>query len=211
MSPNFLLSLCKVAVDVVEDVGCVRVEISAREGLRWVHWRVARVVELVVGVFVFARSAWPVHAVADCDPDGVRGGAGRCRAEQPLGFMPLVPGYGGVGVDVLESRNKPCVVLLWQVGCGVGVVACLEVQYGPWCCGCAGVTGGTCVGPLLGVLGDCCQVLGHDVVFSYAPLYPVVDDSCLCRFDFIWSQCRVSWGPLHVTRGTGSCFQPVGV
>ena len=47
----------------MEDVGRVWVQLLAPEGLCLVLWRVARVVEWVVGVFVFARSAWLVHAV----------------------------------------------------------------------------------------------------------------------------------------------------
>ena len=86
-----LLSLCEVVVDVVEDVGRVRVQVSAREGLRLVLCRVASLVQWIVGVFVFARFAWFVHAVADGDPSGVGAGPRRCRGEQPLGVRVLGP------------------------------------------------------------------------------------------------------------------------
>ena len=93
----------------MEDVGCVRVQVSALEGLRLVLQRVARVVEWVVGGFVFARSAWLVHGVADCDPDGVGAGPGGCRGKQPLGLVLRVPWYRGAGVGAMEPQGHPCV------------------------------------------------------------------------------------------------------
>ena len=63
----FRLSLCEVGVDVVEDVGCVRVYVVACEGLCSMFRCVAAVVERIVGVLALARSAWFVHAVTDCD------------------------------------------------------------------------------------------------------------------------------------------------
>ena len=39
-------------------------------------------------------------------------------------------------------------------GLWVGVVACYEVQYGPWCGGCIGVRGPTCAWHAPGVVGD---------------------------------------------------------
>ena len=77
----FLLSLCEVGVDVVEDLGRVPVQAPAREDFCQVFERVARVVEWIVGVFVFARFVWFVHAVADCDPGGVEAGLGGCCGE----------------------------------------------------------------------------------------------------------------------------------
>ena len=44
----FWLSLCEVGVDVVEDVGCVRVKVEAFEGLCSAFWCVAGVVERIV-------------------------------------------------------------------------------------------------------------------------------------------------------------------
>ena len=75
----FWLSLCEVGVDVVEDVGRVRVKFAAHEGLCSVFRCVAGVVEWIVGVLVLAHSAWFVHAVTD--GDSRRAGAwpgGRC-------------------------------------------------------------------------------------------------------------------------------------
>ena len=77
----FLLPSCEVGVDVVEDVGRVRVQASAREGLCHVFECVARVVEWIVGVFAFARSAWFVHAVAVFDPSGFGAGPDGCCGE----------------------------------------------------------------------------------------------------------------------------------
>ena len=111
-------------------------------------------VEWIVGVFVFARSAWLEHAFADCDPGGVGAGPGSFRVEQRLGFMYWVPCYCGVGVGAVEPRCQTCIGPRWQVGCLVGVVARYEVQYGPFCCGCVGVTMPTCAGHLLGVLWE---------------------------------------------------------
>ena len=84
----------------MEAVGCVRVQVSALEGLRLVLQRVARVIEWVVGGFLFASSACLVHAVADCSPGGVKAGPGGCRGKQPLGLVLRVPWYGGAGVGV---------------------------------------------------------------------------------------------------------------
>ena len=75
----FWLSLCEVGVDVMEDVGCVRVKVAACERLCSVFRCVAGVVERILGVFVLARSAWFIHAVADGDSCGVGAGpGGRC-------------------------------------------------------------------------------------------------------------------------------------
>ena len=63
----FRLSLCEVGVDVVEDVGRVRIGVAAFEGFCPVIWCVAGVVERIVEVLVLACSAWFVHAVMDCD------------------------------------------------------------------------------------------------------------------------------------------------
>ena len=66
----------------------------------------------------------------------------------------------------------------------MGVVACYEVQYRPWCNGCIGITGQTCACHALEVMGDRRQVLGGHVVFWYAPFCPVMDDGGLCGFGF---------------------------
>ena len=87
----FWLSLCEVGVDIVEDVGCVRVRVAACEGLCLVPRCVAGVVERIVGVLVLARSAWFVHAVTDGDPCGVGAGRGGRCGEQPLGCVVRVP------------------------------------------------------------------------------------------------------------------------
>ena len=70
----FWLSMCGVTVDVVEDVGFVRVWVVACVGLCSVFRCVAGVVERIVRVLVLARSAWFVHAVTDSD--SCRAGAG---------------------------------------------------------------------------------------------------------------------------------------
>ena len=70
----FWLSLCEVGVDVVEDVGRVRIKVAACEDLCSVLRCVAGVVERMVGVLVLARSAWFTHAVTDGDPCRVGGG-----------------------------------------------------------------------------------------------------------------------------------------
>ena len=64
----FWLSLCEVGVDVVEHVGPVRFKVAACEALCLVLRCVAGLVERIVGVLVFARSAWFVHAVTDGNP-----------------------------------------------------------------------------------------------------------------------------------------------
>ena len=58
----------------MEDVGCVRVQVVAREFLCPLLRYVAGMVEWMVGVFVFAGSARFVHAVADCDSCSVWAG-----------------------------------------------------------------------------------------------------------------------------------------
>ena len=77
----FWLPLCEVGVDVVKDVGCVGVQVPACEGLCYVFWCVARVLERIIGVLVLARSAWFVRAVRDCDSCGVEAGPGGRRVE----------------------------------------------------------------------------------------------------------------------------------
>ena len=63
----FWLFLPEVGVDVVKDIGPVRVKVAACESLCLVFRCVAGVVERIVGVFVLARSAWFVHAVRNGD------------------------------------------------------------------------------------------------------------------------------------------------
>ena len=62
--------------------------------------------------------------------------------------------HRGVRIGAEEPWGHPCVGLWRQVGCGVGVVVCYEVQGGPWSGGCVGVTGQTCAWHSLGVVGD---------------------------------------------------------
>ena len=138
----------------MEDVGRVRVQLLAPEGLCLVLWCVARVVEWVVGVFVFARSAWLVHAVGDCDPGEVGAGPSGCCGEQPLGLLRLVPCYGRVGVVAEEPGGHPRVGSQWQVCCGVNWVACEGLQYGPRCFLVPWGHIASSEGHLLAVLGD---------------------------------------------------------
>ena len=97
----------------MEDVGLVGVQVSACEGLCSVFWRVARVLEAVVGVFVLARSPRFLRAVAECDSWGVGAGPdGRCD-ERPLGLVVRVPRHCGVRVAAVKPRSHPCVDLWW--------------------------------------------------------------------------------------------------
>ena len=98
----------------------------------------------MVGVLVIARCAWFVHAVTDCDSCRVGTGPGGRCGEWQLGYVVRVSRHHGVGIGAVEPWGHPCVGLLWWGGCGLGVVACYEVQYGPWCGGCIGVTSPTC-------------------------------------------------------------------
>ena len=150
----FLLSLSKVGVDVVEDVGRVWVTVAACEGLCSVLRCVAAVVERIVAVLVLACSALFVHAVMDGNPCRVGAGLGGRCVEQPLGCVVGVPRHRGVRVCAVQPWGYPCVGLWWHMGCGVGVVVCYEVQYGPRRCGCLGVTGPMCAWHALGVVGD---------------------------------------------------------
>ena len=79
----------------------------------------------------------------------------RLRKRPPLLTYLLlwVPCYSGFGVRGLELRGHPGVGPWGQVGCGSGVPACYEVQHGPRCYGCVGVTGPTSAGHLFGGLG----------------------------------------------------------
>ena len=74
---------------------------------------VAGVVEWIVGVLVFARSAWLVHAVTDGDPCRVGAGACGCSGEEPFGCVVGVPCYRGVSVGAVEPWGYPCVGLWW--------------------------------------------------------------------------------------------------
>ena len=109
----FWLSLCEVAVDVVEDVGCVRVNVAACENLCSVLRCVAEVVEWIVGVLVLAGSAWFVHAVTDGGPCCVGAGPGGHCGEQPLGCVVRVPRHRGVRLGAVEPWGYPCVGLWW--------------------------------------------------------------------------------------------------
>ena len=109
----FRLSLCEVGVDVVEDVGCVWVQVVACEGLLSVLRCVAEVVGRIVGVVVLARSAWFVHAVTDGDPCRVGAGPGWRSGEEPLVFVVGVPRHHGVRVGAVEPWGYPCVGLWW--------------------------------------------------------------------------------------------------
>ena len=115
----------------MEDVGRVRVKVAAREGLCSVFRCVAAVVEWIVGVLLLACSAWFVHAVTDGNSCRVGAGPGWRCGKWPLGFVVRVPRHRGVRIGAVEPWGHPCVCLWRQVGCGVGVVACYEVQYGP--------------------------------------------------------------------------------
>ena len=109
----FWLSLYEVGVDVVEDVGRVRVKVAACEGLCSVLPRVAGVVEWVVGVLVPARSAWFVHAVTDGDSCRVGAGPGGRSGEQPFGCVVGVPRHCGVRFGAVEPWGYPCVGFRW--------------------------------------------------------------------------------------------------
>ena len=118
----FWLSLCEVGVDVVEDVGCVRVKVAACEGLCPVRRCVAGVVERIVGALVLARSAWFVHAVTDGSPCPVGAGPGGHCGEQPLGCVVGVLRHRGVRVGAVKIMGLPMRRLvvaggLWG-GCG---------------------------------------------------------------------------------------------
>ena len=125
----------------MEDVGRVQVKVVECEGLCSVLRCVEGVVQRVVGVLVLARSAWFLHAVTDGDSCRVGAGPGGRCDEQPLGCVVGVPRQRGVGFGAVAPWDYPCVGLWWEAGCGVGVAACYEVQYGPGRGGCFGVTG----------------------------------------------------------------------
>ena len=109
----FWLSLYEVGVDVVEDVGRVKIKVAAFEGLCSVLRCVAGVVEWIVGMLVLARSAWFVHAVTDGDPTWVGAGPGVRCGEQPLGCVAGVPRHRCVCAGVVEPWGYPCVGLWW--------------------------------------------------------------------------------------------------
>ena len=151
-------------------------------------WCVAGVVEQIVGVLALARSAWLVHAVTDRDSRGVGVEPGGRYVDWPFWFVVRVPRHCGVCIGVVGPWGHPCLGLWWKVRCGVGVVACFEVQYRPWCGGCVGVTGPSCARHVLGVVADRKQVLGGHMVFRYAPICAVVDDGGLRGFGLVWGQ-----------------------
>ena len=97
----------------MEDVGCVRLNVAAFEGLRSVLRCVAGVVERIVGVLVPARSASFVHSVTDGDPCRIGAGPGGRCGEQPLGCVVGVASQRGVPVGAVEPWGYPCVGLWW--------------------------------------------------------------------------------------------------
>ena len=196
----FLLSLCEVAVDVVEDVGRVPVWVAACEGLCSVFRCVAGVLEQIVGL---------VHAVTDGNSCWVGAGPGGRCGEKPVRFVVGVPRHCGARIGALQTWGHPCVGLWWAVesvwwlamgsSTSHGVVRALGSQAQHMRC---------MLWELWGTFGRSWAVMWCFGMRHFAPWRMTVVSDGLASFG---ASSRVSGGTRLVTGGTGSCFEPVGV